>query len=51
MEMGSHESLMAKNHVFLANPQSGTHLHLHFDGENHGNRKNNNLFESVVPLG
>ena len=44
-------SSMAKSQVFfLAIPPSGTHLHLHFGGENHGDGKNNDLFGSVVPL-
>ena len=37
--MGLCKSFMAKNHVFLAIPPSGTHLHLHFDSENHGDGK------------
>ena len=41
MEMGSHVSFMAKNYVFLTIPPSGTHLHLHFDCENHGDERNN----------
>ena len=48
MEMGSHVSFMGKNHVFLAIPLSDTHLHLHFDNENHGDERNNDLFGSVV---
>ena len=40
---------MAKNQVFLAIPLPGTHLHLHFDGENHSDGRNNDLFGSAVP--
>ena len=43
-------SFMAKNHVFLAIPPSGTHLHLHFDDEYHGDERNYDLFGSVVLL-
>ena len=50
MEMGSYVSLMAKNHVFLANPLSGTHLHLYFDDENNSDARNNDFFRSAVPL-
>ena len=42
-------SFMAKNHVFLAILLSGTHFHLYFDSENHGDGRNNDLFGSVVP--
>ena len=48
MEMGLYVSFMAKKYGFLAIPPSGTLLHLHFDGENHSNGRNNDLFGRVV---
>ena len=50
MEIGSHVSFMAKNHVFLAISPSGTHLHLHFDSENHGDGRNNDFFWKCGPI-
>ena len=34
LDMQLYVSSLTKNHVFLIIPPSGTHLHLHFDGEN-----------------
>ena len=50
MEIESHVTFMGKNHVSLAIPPTDTHLHLHFDGENHGDGRNNDIFGSMVPL-
>ena len=50
MKMGSYMSFIAKNYDFFSIFPFGTHLHLHFDSENHGDGRNNDFFWKCGPI-